>query len=266
MSQMRVITLLNEKGGVGKTTTAVHIAQGLAAKGAKVILLDGDPQGHATVRCGIRKGAGLYDLLVRDANWQDVLKVMPPERHGLPGHPLPSGRVWVVPSNVETRNIANSMSEAERLAIRLDELREQVDYVIIDSSPTPSLLHGVFYTATDAIIYPTELAFTSFDGLVESIKRRMAADEARMSRWALPPIKVLGILPMKYRSNTGEQKDNLAELTANFGKLVWEPVAMRTIWTESEGRALPVFNLAPSSEAAADVWRICRLVEEGVYV
>lgn len=263
---VKTITLLNEKGGVGKTSLATNIACGLAAQGGKVILIDGDPQGHATVRCGIHKSAGLYDLLVRDADWRSVLRVMPPERHGIPGHPLPSGRVWVVPSNVETRNIANSMSEAERLAIRLEELDGQVDFVIIDSSPTPSLLHGVFYTATDAIIYPTELAFTAFDGLVESIKRRMAADEARRSRWSLPPIKVLGIQPTKYRSNTAEQKENLAELKKQFSDLVWEPIPLRTIWPESEGRALPVFNLDPRSEAAADVWRICKNVEEGIYV
>ena len=109
---MKVITLLNEKGGVGKTTLAVHMAMGLAARGAKVLLVDGDPQGHATIRCGLRKSAGLYDLLVRDAEWRNVVVQVKPEKFGMPGEVLPTGRVWMLPSNVETRNIANSISEA----------------------------------------------------------------------------------------------------------------------------------------------------------
>jgi cellulose biosynthesis protein BcsQ len=138
--------------------------------------------------------------------------------------------------------------------------------VLIDTSPTPSLLHGVFYTATDHIIYPTELALMSFDGLVESIKHRMAADNKRSQRWGMPPIDVLGIVPMKYRGNTVEQQDNLAELRKQFGATVWEPIAMRTDWTESESRALPVFTHKPDSAAALDAWELVDRVEEVLYV
>ena len=174
---MKVITLLNEKGGVGKTTLATHMAMGMAARGAKVLLIDGDPQGHATIRSGMKKAPGLYDLLVRDMEWGAVVKMVPPERFGTPGDVLPDGRLWLLPSNVETRNIANSISEASLLAERLEDWSTTIDVVVIDSSPTPSLLHGVFYTATDYVVYPTLLAWTSFDGLVESIKHRMEADK-----------------------------------------------------------------------------------------
>lgn len=263
---MQVITLLNEKGGVGKTTLAIHIAAGLACRGQRVLLVDGDPQGHATVRLGLKKEPALYNLLVRDAEWDEVTRTIPPERYGMPGERLPSGRLWVIPSNVETRNIANSISDADLLASRLDEVATHVDVVVMDTSPTPSLLHGAFYTATDAIIYPTKLTYTSFDGLVESIRRRQAADNSRASRWGLPRIEVMGIVPVEYRANTLEQQDNLAELTKQFGALVWPPLPQRTMWTESESRALPVFALDPSGGAALDAWELIDRVEEALRV
>lgn len=259
---MLVITLINEKGGVGKTTLATHVACGLAATGSRVVVIDGDPQGHATIRLGVRKAPALYDLLVRDGEWQQAVKPVSPERFGIPGEKLPDGKLWVVPSNVETRNIASSISDADALAMRLDELKSMVDIVIIDTSPTPSLLHGAFYTATDKIIYPTKLSFTSFDGLVESIHRRMAADRARQERWGLPPIDVAGIVPMEYRASTSEQQRNLEQLKAQFGSLVWEPIPQRTIWTESESAALPVYALEPTGDAARDTWNLIDRLQE----
>lgn len=259
---MKVITLLNEKGGVGKTTLATHMAMGMASRGAKVLLIDGDPQGHATIRCGMKKAPGLYDLLVRDAVWREVVALVPPEKFGMPGDVLPSGRLWMLPSNVETRNIANSISEASLLAERLEDWGTSIDAVVIDSSPTPSLLHGVFYTATDYVVYPTQLAYSSFDGLVESIKHRMEADKSRASRWALPSIQVLGIVPTMYRSVTNEQADNLNELKKQFGGMVWQPIPQATIWQEAESRAQPVYQINPGSDAAGHVWEMCDRVQE----
>jgi chromosome partitioning protein len=79
---MHVITLLNEKGGVGKTTLATHIGAGLAVRGLRVIIIDADPQGHATVSLGMQRKPGLYDLLVRDASFTSVLQQVPHETYG----------------------------------------------------------------------------------------------------------------------------------------------------------------------------------------
>ena len=90
---MIVITLINEKGGVGKTTLATHIACGLAARGRSVVILDGDPQGHATIRLGVKKAPALYDLLVRDGEWSNAVRAVAPERFGIPGESSPRGAV-----------------------------------------------------------------------------------------------------------------------------------------------------------------------------
>lgn len=263
---MKVITLLNEKGGVGKTTLAKHLAWGLACRGWRTMLVDGDPQGHATIGCGLAKAPGLYDLLVRDKGWQEVALPLKPERYGIPGERIPQGKLYVLPSNVETRNIASSIDDSDKFVGRLDELKHLMDFVVVDTSPTPSLLHGMFYNATSGIIYPTQLAHESFDGLMESIQHRQAADKARFDRWGRPAIEVLGIIPTMYRSNTSEQKDNLKKLQAAFGETVWSEIPLATIWAESGSHGLPVYTMQPGSAAARMVWSMVERVERAYSV
>lgn len=257
---MKVITLLNEKGGVGKTTLATHLAAGLAVRGRRVALVDADPQGHATVMCGLAKEPGLYNLLVREAPFREVMRFVPPEQYHPEGQPA-AGQLFVIPSNVETRNIANSISDAFAVGDRLRELDKAFDYIIFDTSPTPSLLHGSIYLATDAIIYPTKCEYLSFDGLVESINHRQAA-QAYRDKWNLGDIAVMGIVPTMFRTQTVEHSENLNELKKRFGKLVWPPIMQRTIWAEAATMRRPVFAIAPETKAASEAWSLVNRVEE----
>lgn len=259
---MKVITLLNEKGGVGKTTLATHLAAGLSVKGYRVVLIDSDPQGHATVLCGLPKEPGLYNLLVRDAPFKENMRLVAPEQYQIPGQPV-TGQLFVVPSNIESRNIANSISDAFAVSDRLDELENLVDFVVFDTSPTPSLLHGSIYLATDYIIYPTKCEYLSFDGLVESIKHREAAQVHR-DKWNLGPIEVLGIVPTMYRNQTIEHSENLKELRQQFGDLVWSPIHQRTIWAEAVTMRQPVFAIAPHTKAAAEALSMVERVQRTV--
>ncbi len=247
---MKIITLLNEKGGVGKTTLSTHLASYLALQGKKVILVDADPQAHATVTLGITKSAGFYDLMVRDDSFQSVLRLVSPEVYEMLDHET-KGSLYLVPSNVETRNITNSISDAFAIAEKFREVEDFVDIVIFDTSPTPSLLHGAIYIATDAIIYPTKCEFLSFDGLVESMKHRSQAEKHR-TRWGLDPIHLLGIIPTMFRGKTIEHTENLAEMKRMFGDVVWEPIPQRTIWTEITRIHSMVWTAGPGSQAAVD--------------
>src|SRR5688572_32827253 len=104
--RMKVVTLLNEKGGVGKTTLSVTLASGLAAMGHRVMLIDTDPQGHAGISLGLEKSPGFYDLVVRGADLGQVTAVISPKRYVNPNElENHKGKLYVVAGNIETRGI-----------------------------------------------------------------------------------------------------------------------------------------------------------------
>ncbi len=253
---METVTVMNEKGGVGKTTVAVTVAAGLAARGRKVLLVDAEEQGHATLALGVSKYPGFYDLLVRSAPFQDVLRPIDPAKYGSQETPT---RLYLIGSNVETRNIVNSISDAFKVKARLAELAGAFDYCVIDTAPTPSLLHGSIYFATDYLLYPTECEFMSFDGLTESFKRLQAMRHLHNIQ-----ITVAGIIPNKYRAATLEHQENLALLRREFGERVWMPVPLSTVWPEAAGYGLPVFVHAPDHDAALMAWEMVDRIEEVV--
>lgn len=257
---MKVITMMNEKGGVGKTTVAYHFAAWLAVSGSRVILVDADPQGHATVAMGMHKAPGVYDLLVRDAPFGDVLRPVSKEIYEHPEQGC-KGALYLIPGNVETRNIAGSISDAFAVAHKFEEIEKHIDYVVFDTSPTPSLLHGSIYLATTAIVYPTKCEYLSFDGLIESIQHRKQA-EAHRRKWNLPPIQILGIIPTMFRGSTLEHAENLNELRAQFGDVVTAPLPQRTIWTEAARVHRTVWNFAPESKSAREIIALTERLKE----
>ena len=259
---MRVITFLNEKGGVGKTTLATHVAAGLAIRGSRVILVDADPQGHATVAMGLPRDAGLYNLLVRQEAWADVMHRIPEAIFEVEEEEV-KGELYLVPSNAETRAIPLMTSDGMVVLKRFHELKDSVDVMIVDTSPTPSLLHASIYMATDYIIYPTECEYLSLDGLVQSLQHKETIQPTR-NQWGLDSLEVMGIVPMKYRSTTVLHNQNLARLRKRYGDLVWNPITLRTIWGEASLVRRPVFHLAPNSKATEEIWDVVNRVQEAI--
>lgn len=254
---MKVITLLNEKGGVGKTTLAAHIAAGFANRGKRVVLVDTDAQGHATIALGLEKGPGIYQLLVRNAPWKDVLKPVSPTSYANSGK---HAGLFVVPSNIETRAVPQLVEDVTLFSTRLQELKNHIDLIVIDTPPTPSMLHGSAYLATDFVLYPTKCEFWSFDGLIESLARRDSVNQ-RKQAMGLSEVKTLGIVPNMYRSKTVEQSENLRELIEQYGSLVWEPMSTRTAWTEASRLMQTVWMVEPNGSADRDINRVLDRIE-----
>ena len=251
---MKVITLSNEKGGVGKTTLSIHLAAGLAVKGNRVLLIDADAQANATAGLGLNEEPCFYDLLVRDGEWRDVLRVIPPEAYEPPD--LKSkGLLAVLPGNHETQTITQRIDDAFSLHDRLQELNRHIDIVVVDTSPTPSMLHAAIYLATDALVYPTLCETWSLQGLVKTMKRRTQAATKRRQVTGRDLV-TLGVVPMMYRSKTVEHSENMIDLREQFGSKVWRPLPLRITWSEAATLRRPVFNVAPHSAAAQDAWSV----------
>jgi chromosome partitioning protein len=260
---MEVVTFINEKGGAWKTTGAVHLAAGFAIQGARVVLIDADPQGNATVMLGLPLSGALYDLTVRGAAWKDALRKVHPDVYGLPDS-APKGELYVVPSNVETRNIATSISDGAIFTRRLSELQTFVDYVIIDTSPTPSLLHAAITAASDYILIPTQLeAFSAFYGVAASLLHCQEVQHAAaQSGWQIHA-EVLGIVPVMAR-RTVAHATVLTELKEQYGAKVWDKINASTVVVESAIAKQLVFGYAPKSAAARELWQFIGRVEREV--
>ena len=253
---MRIITLLNEKGGVGKTTISFHVAAGLAVAGFRVLAVDADAQASLTETIGFRQTAGLYDLIVRNRPFREVIRHVKPEIYQYPNRKV-TGKLFLLSSNAETQSIATNSKDALAFVRRFSELVGTVDFVVIDTSPTPSLLHGAIYLATDAILYPTKCEYLSFHGLQNSFMHREENERYR-AQFNFAPISNLGIVPNIYRGRTLEHRDNLAELIALYGDLVWDPIPQSTIWTESSRVHRTIWNYAPGSPSAKHGWALLK--------
>ena len=238
---MKIITLLNEKGGCAKSSIATTVASGLATRGKRVLLVDADPQGHGTIMLGLAKEPCIYDLLVRDAKWSDMLRQVPDGQFA-PRDQQPQGVLMALPSNIETRNIANSISDSGLLRYRLDELQDVIDVVIIDTSPTPSLFHGSIYLAADAVIYPTQAEYLSVDGLIESLKHLDKANIDRLNERGLEALKIVGIQPTMVDPKTVTHSEYLKLLTQEFKRLVWPPLPSRIVWADASAARQSIFR------------------------
>ncbi len=256
---MKVITLSNEKGGVGKTTIATHIAAGLAVRGKRVLMIDADAQANATMSFGLQEQPLFYDLMVRNAKWNDVLHIITPEAYEPPDQQS-KGILAVLPGNNETQLIAQKLDDVFAIKERLEELRNNIDVVVFDTSPTPSLLHGVIYMATDAMIHPTICETYSLVGLMKTIGSCNRFSEMRV-RMGGKAIQTMGIIPTMYREKTIEHSENLRELREKFGDKVWQPLPLRVAWSEATTLQRPLFNVAPHNPVSRDIWRIVHNVE-----
>src|SRR5688572_18757518 len=131
---MYVITFSQEKGGVGKTTFALNVGCEFARRGYKVLMIDADPQANLTSGLQVKEAPCIYDLLVREAGWQDVLRAVPQVVYE--GE---LGRLNILPGNIETRAIPNQLSDQFAMLTRLKQVEILFDVVIIDTPPSPNL-------------------------------------------------------------------------------------------------------------------------------
>lgn len=255
---MNVVTFNSEKGGTGKTTLAANIAALAAARdGQRVLLIDADPQGHATVSFRLPKEPGLYDVLVRHIDLPERVRIPKPDVYAYNGQV--KGRLYVLPSNEETHSIPTHVNDWDALAEQLADFSQHIDLVVIDTSPSPGMLLAIIYAATDYVVIPTKAEFLALDGLVATTTRIQKSKHKQM--------KLLGIVPNEFQKQTQLHTHNLRELmkaAEQFKWPVWSPLAMRTVWREASNWQRMVYTHAPDSAATADLIRLSSRIQEGL--
>lgn len=264
---MKVIAVTNRKGGVGKSTTATHIAAGLAARGYNVGLVDTDSQGHAALMMGMPEGDGLFRLLIEKAGLEDVVKVVPKENYSTLDNPA-KGNLYIVPSAERTYQIPHMLKPDETFLF-LDKLEElgnaaSLDVIVIDTNPTMSMFDGSVYLAADGFIYVTECERLSLDGVRTAFEQMTRFGEQR-KKFLRRDTQVLGIVPNKYRPKIVIHQENVAQLREAFGDLVWPEIELRVPWTEASNFNRPVFVYQPTGEATRAAWELVSRTEKALW-
>lgn len=250
---MKVLTAMNEKGGVGKTTLAVHIAAGLAIDGNRVLFVDTDPQGNGTTSFDVSptKYQNLFGLLIDNEDWADVLVTPSPDVWA--GDYEVKGRLSVLAGNIKTRLIPSATDDMWVMKRRLAELEGLVDWVVMDTSPTPSLMNVMLLYATTHTIHPTQLEALSLNGTARTLEHIESHNEA-LPNGAMP-IEVIGIQPTMYR-NTSAHNAGLGLLKDAYGDAVYPPTVLRTVWSEASFSQKTIFAYAPESPACDEAWAL----------
>lgn len=243
----RRIVFANRKGGCGKTTTSVNVAAALAHMGSRVLLVDTDPQAHATMSFGISTrdgGPGLADLIRGSATVESTL------RHSyIPKlHVLPASRKL---ADLE-REYSHTGDARFWLRDRLDPLRSRFDVFVFDTPPTTDLLTISAMISAEEIYVPTQAHFLAMEGLLEILD---LADE--IARRDNPALAVLGVIPTFYQVGAPFSEEILTELRQRMGaEAVLTPVRHNLILAEAPGLGRTIFQHDLRSEAAHDYYRV----------
>lgn len=215
----RVIAVANQKGGVGKTTTCVNLSASLAATKRTVLLVDMDPQGNATMGCGVDKReleGSTCDVLLGEAQAPDVL--LPIE---VAGFVLMPGNQDLTAAEVE---LLDGDGRELRLRRALRPIREDFDYVLIDCPPSINMLTVNALAAADAILIPMQCEYYALEGLTALLN---TIDEIR--RTINPGLEIEGLLRTMFDPRNNLSNEVSAQLTAHFGEKVFRTVIPRNV-------------------------------------
>lgn len=250
----KVICIANQKGGVGKTTTAVSLTHGLSQKGRRVLLIDLDPQGQSATALGRSPEPGVFYLLTMGTTPQETTFVQSWIRS--------SGRqgLYLLPGDQQTMAAQTVLNAQDQpiSAIRTSVSRffkEGLHYIIFDTAPSVGGIQERAVWASDLVIVPTATEFLSADGVSKVLLMMSILQEKKNWRGNL-----LGILPTFFDEQTRESKATMDNLRERFNASLLSPIHRATILRECAAEGQTIFEADPLCRAAKEYLALTQLV------
>ncbi len=239
----RVMAIVNQKGGVGKTTTTVNLATAMAAVGKRVLIVDADPQGNASTGFGIpraARGAGCYELMFDGLAVEDVAV------------PTPIPNLSIITSSADLAGaeiqLVNSENRESRMRAALERSATNYDYVLIDCPPSLNLITLNALVAAHAILVPLQVEFYALEGM-SSLLQTVDAVRARFN----PALEIQGVILTMFDKRNSLSEAVSSDVRAFFGAQVYETVIPRNVRISeapSHGKPVLLYDLKCSGSRA----------------
>lgn len=249
--QPRVIAIINQKGGVGKSTTAVNLSAALGELGEKVLVIDFDPQGNATSGYGIEKEEleyDIYDALLQDYEIEKLI------------HSTVEDKVFLVPATIQLAGaeieLVSAMAREMILKSLIDKIKDEFDFVFIDCPPSLGLLTINSLVAADSLLIPIQCEYYALEGVTKLLES-MRMVKSRLNS----ELDVFGVLMTMYDSRTTLSNQVVEEVKKFFGTQVFKTVIPRSVkLSEAPSHGLPITMYAKLNKGALAYTKLAKEV------